>query len=98
MLVIENLHVETEDQPILKGLTLSVDVGQIHALMGPNGAGKSTLAKVLAGHPSYRVISGSIHFKGKDLNELDPESRAHLGLFLGVQYPIEVPGVSNGDF
>jgi len=98
MLVIENLHVETQDQPILKGLTLSVHFGQIHALMGPNGAGKSTLAKVLAGHPNYRVTSGSIHFKGKDLIELDPEARAHLGLFLGFQYPVEVPGVSNSDF
>ena len=98
MLEIEALHVETADKPILKGFSLEVKPGEIHALMGPNGSGKSTLAKVLAGHPGYNITSGSIRFKSKDLAELEPEERAHLGLFLGFQYPVEVPGVSNRDF
>ncbi len=98
MLEIEALHVETADKPILKGFSLEVKPGEIHALMGPNGSGKSTLAKVLAGHPGYNMTSGSIRFKSKDLAELEPEERAHLGLFLGFQYPVEVPGVSNRDF
>lgn len=98
MLEIEALHVETADKPILKGFSLEVKPGEIHALMGPNGSGKSTLAKVLAGHPGYNITSGSIRFKSKDLAELEPEERAHLGLFLGFQYPVEVPGVSNKDF
>lgn len=98
MLHIEDLHVENEGTPILKGLSLSIKPGEIHALMGPNGAGKSTLAKVLAGHPSYEIKSGSLSFLGKDLTEMDPEERAHLGLFIGFQYPIEIPGVSNIHF
>jgi len=98
MLTIEDLHVEIEGEPILKGLTLSIKPGEIHAVMGPNGAGKSTLAKVLAGHPSYEIKSGTITFMGKDLAELEPEERAHLGLFMGFQYPVEIPGVSNIHF
>ena len=98
MLEIEALHVKTADKPILKGFSLAVKPGEIHALMGPNGSGKSTLAKVLAGHPGYEITSGSVRFKSKDLSKLEPEERAHLGLFLGFQYPIEVPGISNSDF
>lgn len=98
MLKIENLHVQTEGKDILCGLSLAINAGEIHALMGPNGAGKSTLAKVLAGHPAYEITEGRITFCDKDLTELDPEERVHLGLFLSFQYPIEVPGVSNKDF
>jgi len=98
MLEIENLHVSVEDQPILKGFSLEVKEQEIHAIMGPNGAGKSTLAKVIAGDPHYKVTQGSITFCGKDLLELQVEERAHLGLFLGFQYPIEIPGVTNFQF
>ncbi|MCB1071575.1 MAG: Fe-S cluster assembly ATPase SufC [Chlamydiia bacterium] len=98
MLQVKDLHVSVEGQPILKGFTLSVKPGEVHAIMGPNGAGKSTLAKVLAGDPSYEVTGGSVSFLGKDLLELDIEERAHLGLFMGFQYPVEIPGVSNTEF
>ena len=98
MLQIKNLHVSVEGEPILKGFSLEVHPGEIHAIMGPNGAGKSTLAKVIAGHPSYEVISGEILFQGKEILSLEPEERAHLGLFLGFQYPIEISGVSNFQF
>lgn len=98
MLIIENLDVSVEGKPILKGFSLKVNKGEIHAIMGPNGAGKSTLAKVLAGHPSYEVTGGKILFHGKDLLELDIDERAHLGLFMGFQYPVEIPGVSNLQF
>lgn len=98
MLKISNLHVETEGKEILKGLCLTINDGEIHALMGPNGAGKSTLAKVLAGHPAYQITQGFIEFEGKDLLDLDPEERVHLGLFLSFQYPLEIPGVTNRDF
>lgn len=98
MLEIENLHVSVEDEPILKGFSLEVKEQEIHAIMGPNGAGKSTLAKVIAGDPHYKVTEGSLTFCGKDLLELQVEERAHLGLFMGFQYPIEIPGVTNFQF
>jgi Fe-S cluster assembly ATP-binding protein len=83
---------------ILKGVNLTIKAGEIHAVMGPNGAGKSTLAKVLAGHPAYEITEGEVWFKGQNLLELEPEERAHLGLFMSFQYPIEIPGVSNLQF
>lgn len=98
MIEIRNLWARTEGKDILKGLTLSVKSGEIHAIMGPNGAGKSTLAKVLVGHPAYEVTEGEILFKGQNLLELEPEERAHLGLFMSFQYPLEIPGVSNIQF
>lgn len=98
MLEIVDLHVEVEGKEILKGFTLTVEAGQTHAVMGPNGAGKSTLAKVLAGDPEYEVTKGHVRFCGQDLLELEPEERSHLGLFMGFQYPIEIPGVSNEQF
>jgi len=98
VLEIKDLHVSVEGEPLLKGFTLNINAGEVHAIMGPNGAGKSTLAKVLAGDPSYEVTSGSVTFLGKDLLELDIEERAHLGLFMGFQYPVEIPGVSNTEF
>ncbi|MCJ7421321.1 Fe-S cluster assembly ATPase SufC [Sphingomicrobium astaxanthinifaciens] len=94
MLNIENLHVATGDKPILKGLDLDVPTGEVHAIMGPNGAGKSTLAYALGGRPGYEVTDGSATFAGKDLLEMDPHERAAAGLFLGFQYPVEIPGVS----
>lgn len=98
MIEIKNLHAYVEGKPILKGLNLSVKAGEIHAIMGPNGAGKSTLARVLAGHPAYEVTEGSISFKGNSLLELEPDERAHAGLFMSFQYPVEIPGVSNIEF
>ena len=98
MLTIENLSAEVDGTPILKGFSLAVNGGEIHAIMGPNGAGKSTLAKVLGGHPAYAVTEGSLHFCGQDLAEMEPEDRAKLGLFIGFQYPVEIAGVSNADF
>ena len=98
MLKIENLHAEIDGKPILKGLSLTVNAGEIHAIMGPNGAGKSTLGYVLGGRPGYEVTEGSITFDGKDLLELEPNERATAGLFLGFQYPVEIPGVSNVQF
>lgn len=97
-LEIKNLCASTDGKQILKGLNLKVNPGEIHAIMGPNGAGKSTLAKVLSGHPAYDVESGEIWFKGQNLLELEPEERAHLGLFMSFQYPVEIPGVSNLQF
>lgn len=98
MIEIKDLHVNIEGKPILKGLNLTIKPGEIHAIMGPNGAGKSTLAKVLAGHPSYEVTQGEVWFKGQNILELEPEERAHLGLFMSFQYPLEIPGVSNVEF
>jgi Fe-S cluster assembly ATP-binding protein len=94
MLQINNLHAEIDGTPILNGLSLSVNAGEIHAIMGPNGAGKSTLAYVLGGRPGYEVTEGSVMFDGQDLLALEPHERAALGLFQGFQYPVEIPGVS----
>ena len=98
MLRIENLRAEVDGKEILKGLSLEVPAGEIHAIMGPNGAGKSTLAHVLGGKPGYDVTGGSVEFRGQDLLDLDPHERAGAGLFLGFQYPVEIPGVSNVQF
>jgi Fe-S cluster assembly ATP-binding protein len=95
MLDIQNLHTRTEGKEILKGIDLRINAGEVHAIMGPNGSGKSTLSKVLAGHEDYEVTQGSVRFLGEDLLELEPELRAAKGLFLGFQYPVEIPGVSN---
>jgi len=98
MLEIENLCVSIEGKEILKDFCLHVKAGTCHAIMGPNGAGKSTLAKVIAGHPFYEVTSGKILFKGKDILELEPSERAHLGLFMSFQYPLEISGITNLEF
>ena len=98
ILDINNVHLNVEEKQILKGISLSVNKGEVHAIMGPNGSGKSTFSKVLAGHPAYEVLNGDIIFKGSSIIDLDPEERSHLGLFLAFQYPIEIPGVSNEDF
>lgn len=98
MLEIQNLSAAIHGTPILKGVSLQVNPGEIHAIMGPNGAGKSTLAKVIAGHPAYEVTEGEILFNGSNILELEPTERAHLGLFMSFQYPVEIPGVSNLQF
>src|SRR5580692_2666936 len=95
MLKIENLQVSVEGKKILNGVDLEVKPGEVHAIMGPNGSGKSTLAHVLAGKPGYRVTAGKVTFEGRDLLALAPEERAHEGVFLGFQYPVEIPGVNN---
>ncbi len=95
MLKIENLHVRVDDKPILKGITLHVNPGEIHAIMGPNGSGKSTLSHILAGRDGYEVTAGTITYQGKKLLEMAPEQRAREGVFLAFQYPVEIPGVSN---
>jgi Fe-S cluster assembly ATP-binding protein len=97
-LVIEDLHVAVDDKQILRGVDLTVEPGRVHALMGPNGSGKSTLAYALAGHPRYRVTGGKVTFKGEDVLDLLPDERARLGMFLAMQYPVEVPGVSVTNF
>lgn len=98
LLRIENLHASIENTPIIKDFNLQVNENEIHVIMGPNGSGKSTLSKILAGHPSYLVSQGNILFDHKNLLEMEPEIRAHEGLFLAFQYPIEIAGVSNYDF
>jgi Fe-S cluster assembly ATP-binding protein len=98
MLTIENLHAEIDGKQILKGLSLTINAGEIHAIMGPNGAGKSTLGYVLSGRPHYEVTEGTATFDGADLLALAPHERAAAGLFLGFQYPVEIPGVSNLQF
>ncbi len=94
MLEIQDLHATVADKPILKGLSLTINAGEVHAIMGPNGAGKSTLGYTLGGRPGYEVTGGSVTFAGQDLLELEPHERAAAGLFLGFQYPVEIPGVS----
>jgi Fe-S cluster assembly ATP-binding protein len=98
MFEIENLHVSIEDKEILKGVDLTINKGEIHALMGPNGSGKSTLAYVVAGHPSYEVTEGSIRYFGEDILEMEPDERARKGVFLAFQYPTVIPGVSMANF
>jgi Fe-S cluster assembly ATP-binding protein len=98
MLKIKNLHVSANDNVILKGIDLEIKPGQIHAIMGPNGAGKSTLSKVLAGDPAYEILSGEVLLGQTNILELEPEERAYLGLFIGFQYPVEIPGISNEQF
>ena len=98
MLKITNLHASAGEKEILKGISLTINTGEVHAIMGPNGSGKSTLAQVIAGHPGYEVTAGSIEYLGQDLLELEAEERAQAGVFLAFQYPIEIPGVTNAYF
>ena len=98
LLTINDLHASIQGKEILRGITLSVDAGEIHAVMGPNGSGKSTLAQVLAGHPAFEVTAGEVVYDGVNLLELDAEERAQAGVFLAFQYPVEIPGVSNAYF
>src|SRR5439155_14934396 len=95
MLTIRNLHVRGGNREILRGINLSINAGEVHAIMGPNGSGKSTLARVLAGHPEYEVTAGTVLYEGQDLLAMDPESRAREGVFMAFQYPVEIPGVNN---
>src|ERR1700720_2618608 len=98
MLEVKDLHVKVGGRDILKGLDLTVNKGEVHAIMGPNGSGKSTLAKVLAGHPSYEVTEGEVLYEGRNLLQMPPDERARDGVFMAFQYPVEVPGVSNSQF
>jgi Fe-S cluster assembly ATP-binding protein len=98
MLTITDLRVSAGDREILKGVSLAIGAGEVHAIMGPNGSGKSTLAQVLAGHPGYEVTGGAVTYLGEDLLAMEPEERAQKGLFLAFQYPVEIPGVSNAYF
>jgi Fe-S cluster assembly ATP-binding protein len=98
MLDIKNLQVNVEGKPILKGINLQVNAGEVHAIMGPNGSGKSTLARALSGHPEYEITGGSVTFEGKDLLDMDPDERAREGVFMAFQYPVEIAGVNNAYF
>src|SRR5438105_9256639 len=98
MLTVFNLHAKVEDKEILRGVSLKVNAGEVHAIMGPNGSGKSTLAGVLAGRDAYQVTEGEVLYQGKNLLEMDPEERAREGIFLAFQYPVAIPGVSNTYF
>ena len=98
MLEIKDLHAGVDGNEIVNGISLSINKGEIHAIMGPNGSGKSTLAKVLSGHPAYETTGGTVTFEGKDLLEMDAEERSISGIFMGFQYPVEVPGVNNAEF
>jgi Fe-S cluster assembly ATP-binding protein len=98
MLEIRELRATVGDKEILKGISLTINAGEVHAIMGPNGSGKSTLAQVLAGHPAYQVTGGQVRFDGKDLLDMEPEERAQAGVFLAFQYPVEIPGVTNAYF
>jgi Fe-S cluster assembly ATP-binding protein len=98
VLQVNNLHAQAGEKKILNGITLTVNRGEVHAVMGPNGSGKSTLAQVLAGHPAYEVTQGTVTYDGKDLLDMQPEDRARAGVFLAFQYPVEIPGVTNAYF
>ncbi len=98
MLDVNDLRASVGDREILRGISLTVNKGEVHAIMGPNGSGKSTLAQVLAGHPAYQVTGGQVRFEGQDLLDLEPEERAQAGVFLAFQYPVEIPGVTNAYF
>ncbi|MCL4209026.1 MAG: Fe-S cluster assembly ATPase SufC [Phycisphaeraceae bacterium] len=98
LLEITNLHVSVEGQPILRGLDLTINPGEVHSIMGPNGSGKSTLARVIAGHEAYEVTEGTILFRGRDLLEMEPDERAREGVFMAFQYPVEIPGVKTTQF
>ena len=98
LLVVDHLRVRGGGREILRGIDLSIDVGEVHAIMGPNGSGKSTLARVLAGHPEYEVIAGEVRYRGRDLLAMDPETRAREGIFMAFQYPVEIPGLNNAYF
>src|SRR5438094_9922519 len=98
MLEIKNLHVRVAGKEILRGINLTVNTGEVHAIMGPNGSGKSTLARAIAGHPEYDITAGSITYDGKDLLAMAPEDRAREGVFMAFQYPVEIPGVNNAYF
>jgi len=98
LLTIRNLHASAGGNEILRGIDLTIGPGEVHAIMGPNGSGKSTLAQVLAGHPAYQVTAGTVEFDGRDLLDMEAEERAHAGLFLAFQYPVEIPGVTNAYF
>ena len=98
LLEVKNLHVAVDGKQILKGLDLAVNKGEVHAIMGPNGSGKSTLARALSGHPEYEVTGGTVRFEGRDLLEMDPDTRAREGIFMAFQYPVEIAGVNNAYF